>query len=150
MVHIVTRTTFCEPPPADRVNLILLGLGIAISQISFLGMTLYKLISEKQWRKTPLGRKMLREGVYMFLVLVVMLASVAIYESFRRTNTAIDLSEVIFSLFILSLSLVSPRLTLHLRKIAMKEPMYHLPGTGFERTKNITTMNSVCLTSYID
>ncbi|KAF9037753.1 hypothetical protein BJ165DRAFT_572228 [Panaeolus papilionaceus] len=151
--QLLKATTQCNPAPAQRVDLILVGLGVAISQSSFFGMTLYKLISENLWRKSCLAGMMLKEGICMFLAILIMIVSVALYENFRVTGTGIDLSELIFACFILSLSLVAPRLTLHLRKIAMKEPAYRTPISRehpLEQTKNITTLNSVCFTSYID
>ncbi|PPR01472.1 hypothetical protein CVT24_001876 [Panaeolus cyanescens] len=137
---------------AERLNLILLGVGVGMSQASFLVMTLYKLISEKIWKKSDLAGLMFREGICMFILLLVMLVSVALYEEFRGKHTTIDVSELIFVFYILALSLVAPRLTLHIRKVAMKEPMIPAPvtrGSRSEQTRNITTFGSVCLTSFI-
>ena len=45
-------------------------MGVAISQSSFFGMTLYKLISENLWRKSCLAGMMLKEGICMFLAIL--------------------------------------------------------------------------------
>jgi hypothetical protein len=155
-VRIIDRSLLpsqeCTPLRAEQVNVILLGLGAGLSQASLLGMTLFKLTTEKLWEKTPLTSLMFREGICSFVFVVAMLMSVALYEYLRGMNSGVDLSELIFAFYILSLSLIAPRLTLHLRKLAMEHPLTPVAASSdrpLEWTKNISTLNSsICLTSF--
>ncbi|KAF9054725.1 hypothetical protein BJ165DRAFT_1523207 [Panaeolus papilionaceus] len=150
----ITATTQCHPAGSERPNLILLGVGVGMSQACFFVMTAYKLIAEKML-KTRLAGLVLREAICMFILLTVMLSSVALYESFRSgRHFSVDVSELLFVLYILALSLVAPRLTLHIRKVAMDEAAYgvssSLPQSSrkpYDGTKAPTT---ICLTSYIE
>ncbi|KAF8191150.1 hypothetical protein BJ912DRAFT_964215 [Pholiota molesta] len=135
------RGTICNTKESPIEALVAFVIGGGLIHGTILVMTISKVAIHRKtgWMRTPLVAVLLRDGVFVFLVLSAVLAAFITVETAH--GDSVLWWNVVYSWYVALLSIVGCRLVLNMRKLAVQRPL---------NEQNSSPADSIQLTSFFE
>jgi len=123
VINTLLGSPACIAPEMSGMVERLYGLGAGFCQFVVFTATIFKLFSK---RRTPLMTLVFKEGVVSFILVLILLAVMVVYEILRNMDiragkgTAALAGNAVFSWYLALLSIAGSRLILNMRTVVVK------------------------------